>query len=199
MGKLTKLRERHNMLKLVGLVVCVAALSHGAPEPRINCQECMDEMHTLGYIVKMGSSEMEEYLKANYCPTLEEHQDMCVQMIVNHYFVDGAIHICMAWGVCQPKDVAALMNNKQPRPFTCPECVEGMEWVGAYMNDPLWIAEYVVYLEQNFCVGHNDHHCIDMVQRHFPPMHQMTMEKFFVPQEICDIYYPACGGTKPPM
>ena len=36
--KLTKLRERHNMLKLVGLVVCVAALSHGAPEPRINCQ-----------------------------------------------------------------------------------------------------------------------------------------------------------------
>merc|ERR1711879_500201 len=148
MGKLTKFRERHNMLKLVGLVVCVAALSHGAPEPRINCQECMDEMHTLGYIVKMVSSEMEEYLKA--------------------------IH-------------------------TCPECVEGMEWVGAYMNDPLWIAEYVVYLEQNFCVGHNDHHCIDMVQRHFPPMHQMTMEKFFVPQEICDIYYPACGGTKPPM
>ena len=39
-----------------------------------------------------------------------------LQMIVNHYFVDGAIHICMAWGVCQPKDVAALMNNKQPRP-----------------------------------------------------------------------------------
>merc|ERR1711874_574426 len=171
MGKLTKLRERHNMLKLVGLVVCVAALSHGAPEPRINCQECMDEMGALGYIVKMGSSEMEEYLKANYCPTLEEHQDMCVQ------------------------NLGRLSAQGCGRP----ERVEGMEWVGAYMNDPLWIAEYVVYLEQNFCVGHNDHHCIDMVQRHFPPMHQMTMEKFFVPQEICDIYYPACGGTKPPM
>ena len=36
--------------------------------------------------------------------------------------------------------------------------------VGAYMNDPLWIAEYTVYLEQNFCVGHNDHHCIQMVR-----------------------------------
>ena len=48
--------------------------------------------------------------------------------------------------------------------FTCPECVEGMEMVGLYMNDPLWISEYTVYLEQNFCVGHNDHHCVDMVR-----------------------------------
>ena len=47
--------------------------------------------------------------------------------------------------------------------FTCPECLEGMELVGAYMTDPLWISEYTVYLEQNFCVGHNDHHCVDMV------------------------------------
>ncbi len=29
-------------------------------------------------------------------------------MIVNHFFVDGAGHICLAWGVCQPKEVAAL-------------------------------------------------------------------------------------------
>ena len=28
--------------------------------------------------------------------------------------------------------------------------------VGAYMTDPLWIAEYTLYLEQNFCVGHPD-------------------------------------------
>ena len=48
--------------------------------------------------------------------------------------------------------------------FTCPECVEGMEMVQAYMTDPLWISEYTVYLEQNFCVGHNDHHCIGMVR-----------------------------------
>ena len=48
--------------------------------------------------------------------------------------------------------------------FTCPECVEGMEMVQAYMTDPLWISEYTVYLEQNFCVGNNNHHCIDMVR-----------------------------------
>ena len=38
-------------------------------------------------------------------------------MIVNHFFVDGAGHICLAWGVCQPKEVAALIGNKQPRPW----------------------------------------------------------------------------------
>jgi len=197
------------MLKLVALALCLASLAQAAPEPRIACQECMDEMHMLGYIVKMGSAEMEEYLKVNYCPTLdEEFQSRCeqnladnyvamLQMVVNHFFVDGAGHICTAWGVCQPKEVMALIG-KQPRPFTCPECLEGMELVGAYMTDPLWISEYTVYLEQNFCVGHNDHHCVDMVAMHFPPMHAMAMEQFFVPQQICDTYFPACGGTKPP-
>ena len=28
-----------------------------------------------------------------------------------------------------------------------------MEWVEAYIEDPVMIAEYVIYLEQNFCQG----------------------------------------------
>merc|ERR1712026_267868 len=137
---LTRLSLR--MLKIVALVFCLASLTQAAPEPRIACQECMDEMHTLGYIVKSSAAEMEEYLKANYCPTLpEEHQGQCeqnladnyvamLQMIVNHFFVDGAGHICLAWGVCHPFNAEQLIH-KEPRPFTCPECVEGMEWVEA--------------------------------------------------------------------
>ena len=65
-------------------------------------------------------------MTANYCPTLEEdHVQQCeehlansypdmLMMIVNHFFVDGAQHICMAMGVCDPiKDV---LINKEPRP-----------------------------------------------------------------------------------
>ena len=37
--------------------------------------------------------------------------------------------------------------------YTCAECVEGLEMVGAYMRDPLWVAEYTLYLEQEFCPG----------------------------------------------
>ena len=33
--------------------------------------------------------------------------------------------------------------------------MEGLEWVEAYIEDPIMIAEYVVYLEQNFCLGEN--------------------------------------------
>ena len=43
--------------------------------------------------------------------------------------------------------------------------------VGAYMTDPLWIAEYTLYLEQNFCVGHPDR-CVEVVKvryRSFSP------------------------------
>ena len=35
--------------------------------------------------------------------------------------------------------------------------------VGSYMTDPLWIAEYTLYLEQNFCVGHPDR-CVEVVK-----------------------------------
>ena len=67
--------------------------------------------------------------------------------------------------------------------FTCDECVEGMEFVEAYMRDPLWVAEYTLYLEQNFCVG-LDRHCVDLVYTHFPPMHTMAMDQFWIPQVV---------------
>ena len=37
--------------------------------------------------------------------------------------------------------------------YTCDECIQGLEWVEAYIEDPIMIAEYVVYLEHNFCLG----------------------------------------------
>ena len=40
----------------------------------------------------------------------------CLQMIVNHFFVDGANHICMAWGVCHPFNAEQLIH-KEPRPW----------------------------------------------------------------------------------
>ena len=82
--------------------------------------------------------------------------------------------------------------------FTCDECVEGLEVVGAYMTDPLWIAEYTLYLEQNFCVGHPPR-CVDVVKTHFPPMHAMVVEAFWKPQDICNSVAAACGATKPPQ
>ena len=92
------------------------------------------------------------------------------------------------------------------------------------------IAEYVVYLEQNFCLGelrsysnsivsdvlrfvpkseahyspggghHDQDACKQLVVEHFPAMHAMAMEKFFIPTEIC-MSEPVCGAdppTKPP-
>ena len=76
--------------------------------------------------------------------------------------------------------------------------MEGLEVVGAYMTDPLWIAEYTLYLEQNFCVGHPDR-CVEAVKTHFPPMHAMTVEAFWKPQDICNSVSAACGATKPPQ
>merc|ERR1712038_1886925 len=118
------------MLKLA-LLLSLASLGSA-----LNCQECVQEMHSLSFLIKQAAPDIQAFLTANYCPGLEGHEEQCendltknyVQMlfmIVQHFFVDGAQHIC-------------------------DECVEGLEVVGAYMTDPLWIAEYTLYLEQNF-------------------------------------------------
>eukprot|EP00091_Calanus_sinicus_P018250 TRINITY_DN4100_c0_g1_i1.p1 TRINITY_DN4100_c0_g1~~TRINITY_DN4100_c0_g1_i1.p1 ORF type:complete len:114 (-),score=17.33 TRINITY_DN4100_c0_g1_i1:142-483(-) len=71
-------------------------------------------------------------------------------------------------------------------------------WTGlrAYLEDPIMVAEYVVYLQQNFCTS-DMHHCHDTVAAHFPAMHDMAMEKFFIPTEICN-QEPVCTGEDPP-
>ena len=46
------------------------------------------------------------------------------------------------------------------------------------------IAEFRIYLEQNFCLSDWDD-CKVLVEEHFTGMHTMAMEKFFIPTEIC--------------
>ena len=38
---------------------------------------------------------------------------------------------------------------------------------------------------QNFCIGHNHQRCVQLVQTHFPPMHAMAMEQFWIPTDLC--------------
>merc|ERR1711936_271451 len=67
----------------------------------LNCQECVREMHSLGFLVKQASPEIMAFLTANYSPGLTGHEEQCendltriyVQMlfmVVQHFFVDGA-------------------------------------------------------------------------------------------------------------
>ena len=100
-----------DMLKLV-LLLSVASLGSA-----LNCQECVNEMHGLSFLIKQGAGDIMTFLTANYCPGLEGHEEQCendltknyVQMlfmVVQHFFVDGAQHICEAWNFCPvPQDV----------------------------------------------------------------------------------------------
>ena len=117
--------EISTMLKTLslGLLLALASAAH-LPEVRdFTCQECIDEMHHLGGLVKGGANDIMGFLKEEYCPTLEGHEEQCQQdlvkgyvqmlnMVVQHYFVDGAQHICSAWNVCHADSVL----RKDPRP-----------------------------------------------------------------------------------
>ena len=77
----------------------------------------------------------------------------------------------------------------------------GLDLVASYMTDPLWVAEYTLYLEETFCQG-KPHQCVDLVRDHFPPMHAMTMEKFWDSEYLCQLQHqcqpPTDSPTLPP-
>merc|ERR1712059_201565 len=186
------------MRSLVLLLLCLTS-TLAAPDTRaLTCSECVAEMHKLRGIIRLAAKDIEAYLIENYCPTLPDDSHACehdialhyVQMlytIIDHFFVDGAVHICETMGACEVRD----------REYTCEECVEGLEWVKMYMEDPIMVAEYTIYLEQNFCNSGMPFNCKEVVAVHFPPMHNMAMDRFMIPQEICN-QEPVCGATFPP-
>merc|ERR1712200_2621 len=181
------------------LILSALASAFAAPDTRFLCSECVDEMHNLGFLVRAGAHDIRDYLAANYCPTVEANQqDFCIEKlaryyigmgdkIVHHYFMDGAVHVCQTMGVC----------DAMARRYTCEECVEGLNWVQMYMEDPIMIAEFTIYLEQNYCIDEWEY-CKEGVVEYFPHMHAMAMEKFFIPTEICP-QQEVCGATRPPF
>merc|ERR1711872_213015 len=154
----------------------------------IRCGECIMEMHRFGGIIHAEAHVLADYLADNYCPTIEEeHQEGCPGHLAQHYpdmlgavvhrFIssdEGARHMCTTMGACHPKQ----------RAFTCDECIAGMEWIEAYLEDPIFQAEALLYLEHNWCdPHHHGEHCIETLQRHFIPMHVMVMEKYMIPTD----------------
>merc|ERR1712027_136500 len=104
--------ESLNMKAMI-LASFLAAAALAAPEARFSCSECVDEMHKLGWMVKMGA-----------VPILGEDQGWCEEAlsryyvgmlfaIVEHYFVDGAIHVCQTGGACEAA-----------KEYTCDECIQ---------------------------------------------------------------------------
>merc|ERR1711953_490420 len=159
-------------MKVGLLLLPLIAAVFTAPEARFTCEECVREMHGLAAMVKMGAIPIHDYLRDNYCPTLDSTaaQHFCEDSlskyyvgmlfaVVEHYFVDGGLHVCQTSGTCQARE------------YTCEECVQGLQWVEAYWEDRK-----------------------QLVEEHFTAMHNMAMEKFFIPQEICN-QESVCGGS----
>merc|ERR1712107_475331 len=87
--------------------VAVASSGLVLPQPKISCDECTREMHALAAVIRQFAPEMEEFLKAEYCPAAaaeDEHltvdrctQDLAdsyptmLQLVVQHFFNDGAL------------------------------------------------------------------------------------------------------------
>ena len=78
--------------------------------------------HTF-YLLTMTT---QDFLIENYCPTvapdpgnhIQCERDLAgnyvplLEMVVDHFFVEGAEHICKAWGVCSVFDTPSMNEYK---------------------------------------------------------------------------------------
>merc|ERR1712240_95905 len=151
----------------------VAALFSSKTEARIQCDDCVEEMHKLGNLVKFYGEDISQFLEDNYCPKL-------LDVVIDHFIVDGAVHMCQMMMACPAKEAAVLRSKE----LGCDECVEGLEFISRWMLDEFVVNDMVVYLEANFCLP-DMQMCDKAVRNHFPGMHKMAMEEFFIPQKIC--------------
>merc|ERR1712113_337267 len=116
MGAVFKIYQAHQsafsqdptMLALSAFVLLTSVACLLQPANGFTCSECVDEMHKLGWMVKEGAEDITAYLQANYCPTLgddDSGEEECEEelsryyvgmlfAVVEHYFVDGAVHVC---------------------------------------------------------------------------------------------------------
>merc|ERR1712216_796622 len=69
MGHCIHKSENMKTMLLFSLLIAAAL---AAPDARFSCSECVDEMHKLGWMGKMGAVPIHDYVAANYCPTLGE-------------------------------------------------------------------------------------------------------------------------------
>merc|ERR1711868_102000 len=122
------LEVSRRMMSRVALLLPLIAAASAAPEARFSCEECVREMHGLAAMVKMGAIPIHDYIRDNYCPTLDSTaaQHFCEDSlskyyvgmlfaVVEHWFVDGALHVCQTAGTCDARE------------YTCDDCKQLVE------------------------------------------------------------------------
>merc|ERR1712107_909497 len=100
-----QLLQIDRMVSKLTLLLPLIAAAAAAPEQRFLCSECVREMHGLAAIVKMGAIPIHDYIRDNYCPTLDstaaqhffedplsKYYVGMLFAVVEHWFVDGALH-----------------------------------------------------------------------------------------------------------
>merc|ERR1712043_15231 len=94
--------------------------------------------------------QIAEYLRTHWCPTqndpdchgnIELVYPKMLDIVIVHFFLDGAIQMGQAEGICDVKSVLV----PEEREFTC------LEYIEALLKDPLFIDQMVVRIDQTYC------------------------------------------------
>jgi len=188
----------------------ICAFSIANPRDEFTCQECVRELRDWGKLVITSNDDIGAYLQTHWCPSVVPNDDTCVNdialaypmmadSIVVHFFIDGAIEMCTAEGICQAKDLPDLLHLPAQREYTCQECVQGLEFIAALLGDPLFVDQMVLRLKTHYCfLQENEAQCQRDVEAYFPSLHRMAINHFMIPVDICTENLGVCGGTEPP-
>merc|ERR1739838_370925 len=90
------------IMKAALLLLLAVIRAMGAPDPRFTCSECVDEMHKMAHLVGQKAKDIQNYLIANYCPTVND-QEMCEEDL-SRYYIGMLFTFARLWGFVMPGD-----------------------------------------------------------------------------------------------
>merc|ERR1712049_46544 len=121
MGITPRLHIKKMKASVMSSLVVLLALSSNS-EARLQCDDCVQEMHKLGVLVKFYGEAISQYLQENYCPTLDSEDCLhdinnfypkLLGVVIDHFIVDGAVHMCQMMMACPAR--ATRLPCSKPR------------------------------------------------------------------------------------
>merc|ERR1712117_370688 len=110
-----QLLQIDRMVSKLTLLLPLIAAAAAAPEQRFLCSECVREMHGLAAMVKMGAIPIHDYIRDNYCPTLDSTaaQHFCEDSL-SKYYVGMLFAAVEHWLLMEPFMFARLRVPATP-------------------------------------------------------------------------------------
>merc|ERR550539_478636 len=163
------------------LLILLAFVGFATASQAPTCEECnaaVDALHQ-HLITEESLGEQKAILIAKMCP-VSENEAECEELLST--FWDGAATVLYDFFFTQKEPCGEMGMNVCNRDWTCEDCTAAMTMLDKIMNDEVYVAEAVAYLQGDAYCGNGGEHlpdCAEKVAENLPTALKILSEALY--------------------